>query len=249
MKQSTQKVLLALYPAAEQSALVSLSAEQLRACVGDLSPSGFRSLLYAAEKNGYLARENIGSQSYFVLRDIGRRKVEVAFPAFSPRFERWSGEWSCMVFLEAPAGDPQFRYLRRLLLEKGALGLSRGVYLSAGEFDQRVMSEVEALYAQSLAIFTIGKWQLGSERPIVIDSMGLDDIAAGYSGVSTEIKQLLRQNRSESKLNDQSKAAYYTLFDRFLSLLQTDPGFTTRYFPGLESPTQLLAQLQQLFRL
>ena len=249
MKQTTQKLLLALYPAPDRTSLVTLSAEQLAACVSELSSSGFRSLLYTAVQNEYVSRENIGVQSYYVLTDLGRRMVEVAFPAFSARFESWTGEWSCLVFLEAPVGDPHFRYLRRLVLENGAVGLSRGVYLSAGGFHDRVQSELETVYAKSIALFTIGGWQIGSERPIVIEFLGLDDVAAGYSGISKEIDKLLRENTTRSTLNNQSKRHNQALIDRFSTLLGADPGFTTRYFPGIDSPLQILSQLQQLLRL
>lgn len=249
MKQTTQKLLLMLHYAPEKEPLVALTAEQLLHSAPELSPSGFRSLLYGAVQNKYISKESAGQGNYYVSTDLGRRMTEASFPALSKRFESWSGEWSCMVFLEAHKGDPQFRYLRKLLLEKGAVALSRGVYLSAGEFDRRVQSEVETLYYRSVVVFTIQEWQIGSERPIVIDSLGLDSVAAGYSGISSEIAKLLSKNRNESKLNNQSKDHYANLIDRFSALLLADPGFTTRYFPGLNSPQNLLHQLQELIQL
>ncbi len=249
MKQTSQVLLTALFPLAQGNPSVALSSKQLRFLVPDLSDSGFKSLLYLLEQQEQVSREFGGSEPVYTLTNLGKRAVEDEFPALSNRYDSWEGDWALLVFLTAPKGDPQFRYLRSVLLSQGAVALNRGVYLGAGGFSTRVMVELENEYRRSVVLMTVGEWQIGSEKPIVMKSLGLNDIAATYSGIGKQIDRLLEQNREKTSLKNQTKLTSVDLYHQFLSVLREDPGFTTRYIQRSTTSSELLSKLQQIFQL
>ncbi len=249
MKKTSQVLLTALFPVAQNKPGIVLTTKQLRFLVPDLSESGFKSLLYLLEQQELVNRELGDAEPVYSLTNLGKRAVEDEFPALSNRYDSWEGDWALLVFLTAPKGDPQFRYLRSLLLSQGAVALNRGVYLGAGGFSNRVMVELENEYRRSVVLLTVGEWQIGSEKPIVMKSLGLNDIVANYSGIGKQLARLLQEKLEKSSLKNQTKQDSLILFQQFLSVLQEDPGFTTRYIARSTPPLSLLAELQHIFQL
>src|SRR5687767_13547175 len=137
MKKTAQKILLSLY----QPETFRLSLKELEFLNENQTASGFKSIVYHLERSGYVRLERLDGEPWVSLTSHGKEAVEDLFPAFHPRHLHWEGTWSCLVFRTAPSTDPEFRYLRKLLVKVNAAALSRGVYLYPGGFPDRVLSE------------------------------------------------------------------------------------------------------------
>lgn len=248
MRSNAQKILLALFPIQTDRQLM-LSTAQLRRVVPDLTEGGFRSVLLYLQNKHWLYKEQAGRRSFLSITDAGQRALIAKFPALNPKWEQWQGEWQALVFLEAPKGDRQFRYLREQLKNEYALPLSRGVYLMAGEFSDKFIQESVTLYEQSVMIFSVGKVKLGELRPIVTSYYDLTSLAAVYSSISGTASQLLIKNNQQNELNDKQKVQLSSIIDRLVNCLTDDPGFINFYFPGLAGVRQLLPQVQQIIML
>lgn len=249
MKYSSQVVLTALLPTVKNQPGPLFLLEELTPLLETLSLAGARSLLYLLEQQQLVSKElseaGVGYRSTLQ----GVKALEAEISALSHRYDHWEGDWSVLVFLTAPKSDPSFRYLRRLLVSQGALGLNRGVYLGAGGFSDAVMLELEQRYSKSVVLCSLNEWQIGAERPIVINFFGLNDILQSYSGISTQVARLTSENTKKSDMKDQSKKAVAALFHQFLGVVKEDPGFSTRYISLKITPFDLLAKLQRLLLL
>ncbi len=148
--------------------------------------------------------------------------------------------------MSAPKNDPQFRYLRNLLLEERAVFLSRGVYAVPGKLSEKVLEIVESLYHHSVAIFAISEWKFGNEQEIVIEQLGLTDIIEAYSGISREIRELLENCEKNVRLTDQQKLRFMPVFDRFWENVTADTGFARFYVSNAPTAAEVLSQLQKL---
>ncbi len=233
-----------LYPAHHKN--FSLNYQQIELLLNDLSPGGRRSLLHHLEKEGYILRENLLGQSWITITGQGKRQCKRLFPAFSDHWQAWQGEWELLVFLSAPKNDPQFRYLRNLLLEERAVFLSRGVYAVPGKLSEKVLAVVESLYQRAVAVFAISEWKFGSEQEIVIEQLGLTDIIEAYSGISREIRELLENCDKNVRLTNQQKLLFIPVFDRFWENVTMDTGFARYYVPNAPTAADMLSQLQKL---
>ena len=248
MKNNAQKILLLLFSLPAQPPVL-LTKNQLMAAVPDMTAGGFRSLLRFLEQKGWLSKESISQQQLISLTAQGKEALIARFPALNSRWLTWKGEWQALVFLSAPKTDPQFRYLRQLVLTHHCLQLSRGVYLAAGGFDQAVLVACDSLYQHSVVIFSVANWDFGFDRPIISKYYDLASIASIYSSISSSIDQMLA-NFNENKLRtNQPKVSIATTIDRLCQVLKEDPGFTGYYFPGLLDLPVLLGKLRQLIKI
>ncbi len=245
MKENTERILLALYPS--DDAQWGLSKQVLYGLVPHLSAGGKRSLLHLLQSDGSIALAQIGSETQVYLTPTGKRLLEQRFPALSDRWATWDGKWGCCVFVEAPTFDTQFRYLRQLVLKEGFFAVSRGVYFAPFPFSQVAMTELGERYAQATTVFTIASWQFEREQSFVLNELGIADVLTAYSGVSTEITQLLATFSDTTKATDQQKAQIYTVYDRFWEALGQDPGFAAAYGAKGYRPTSLIHSLHALF--
>ncbi|KKU82766.1 MAG: hypothetical protein UY10_C0024G0002 [Microgenomates group bacterium GW2011_GWA2_47_8] len=230
LKTHSQWLLLALLPdAARQTEFVSLSS--VRLLFPHLTTAGFRSLVDHLQTKGMVHYERVGQHSQLYLSELGKMTVYALFPALDPERLRWAGNWSCLVFQEAPTNDTQFRYLRRVLVERRAIQLTRGVYLYPGAFPAMVVEQCHRLYTGAISIFSIASVQFGSLRPIVVEKGELKTLQELYSGISSECRQLLGMNDQTGLLTDQQKVRFVSLFDRLVSALRGDNGLGSYYFP------------------
>lgn len=248
MKKNAQKILLCLYSFSKND-LVLLKSSQLRLCVPDMTEGGFRSLLLFLERKDLLVRESLPGAQYFSLTDKGREALKAKFPALNPKWEQWQGQWYAMTFLKAPATDSQFRYLRQLLVADHALPLTRGVYLSAGNFSPQVLSTCSTLYQDSVVIFSVAAWEFGLDRPIIVKYYDLASVASVYSSIGNSIDQLLEIFNNSKTRTNQQKINIDTVIDRLWSGLKEDPGFTSYYFPGLLDVSSILKKIYLLLKL
>lgn len=248
MRSNAQKILLTLFPVSD-SERVLLTSSQVQLLVPDLTEGGYRSLLLFLQRKHWLLKENAGQSSYLSLTDTGKRALIAKFPALSPEWDKWQGNWQQMVFLQAPKGDRQFRYLREQLKNELALPLSRGVYVKAGSFSEKLMQECQDRYDRSLLVFSVGQMQLGELRPIISSYYDLTSLAAVYSSISKSTASLLNILEIEKELNDKQKIQLSSVIDRLIDCLTEDPGFIRFYFPGLAGVRQILPQLQKIINL
>ncbi|PIY80838.1 MAG: hypothetical protein COY80_00780 [Candidatus Pacebacteria bacterium CG_4_10_14_0_8_um_filter_42_14] len=248
MKKNSQILLLSLFTQQSTQAY-SLTVPQLRRLVPDLTDSGFRSLLHVLEKKLLISSERIQGRRRFYLTNDGKNALVGLFPSLDTSWQSWDGSWVCLVFLQAPKGDLQFRYLRSLLLEYRAVAISRGVYLYPRQLPAVVLEALQRLYIGSVLCFGVAEWQFGTERPIVVEKYTLESLLDIYSGVSKEARQLLSIENESLRLTVQQKSRIASLFDRLLSALTIDVGFMSYYFPGSPRGSEVLALVQRLFTL
>ncbi|MBP9819914.1 hypothetical protein KBC79_04195 [Candidatus Woesebacteria bacterium] len=246
MKKNTETILLALYPASNDQWFLPLHA--IYALVPQLSGGGKRSLLHLLKKEEYISTVQVGTQTRVYLDSRGRELLISRFPALSERWGQWNGGWACCVFVEAPRFDRQFRYLRQLLLKEGCFALSRGVYIAPFPFSSILMGELSDRYSAATAVFTVEQWQFQREQSFVLAHLGIADVLTAYSGVSSEITDLLGVIGNSTTASDQQKKLIRTVFDRFCESLGHDPGFASYYGGGQQMPAQLLSALQPLLQ-
>lgn len=248
IKKNAQKLLLALYAQPDQHQ-VTISVHKLRYLVPDMSEGGYRSLLLFLERRNFLFRERVFGSVAVGITEAGKEALIRLFPALDRSWNSWNGQWMVLVFLNAPKSDPNFRYLRQLLLSEKSLALSRGVYLAAGSFSNRILMETKQLYNQSVVILSADKWHWGLERPVIVKYYDLASRAEVYSGIGSELRRLLSISEVGKKLTDQQKSAISSIIERFAESLKEDPGFTSHYFPGVPGAIDLVSQIQKVISL
>jgi len=214
-----------------------------------LTDGGFRSWLFQLHRQSLIYTERTPEHPCIILTQQGERAVRDSFPALNPRWEDWAGEWQLLLFLQAPAGDAQFRYLRQLLLKEGGIPLARGAYLFPQSVSQRILVECEQRYSQSVALCFVKDWVFGAQEPVIIDYYDLNSKALLYSSISTELDRLLAENEGEKRLIKKHKMQIYSELDRLFELALEDPGFTSHYFPEVTRVGQLLGKVHQLLHL
>lgn len=246
MKQTTKKILLWLYTKETDVGRV-VSVDQLRLILPDLKKSGFRSLLNLLKKQHLISQESSTTKTGYRLTSYGRTSLEAEFPVFSNQMNDWSGEWSMIVFLNAPKSDMQFRYLRKFLLDNRCGQLSRGVYLYPGSLPSEMNKLLLNMYVNSVLVTGVKDWLFGDERSMVIETFNLSDLKSGYSGISKEIYALLKLRNDKKRSDGGDKRAICLVFDRLASLINEDLGLFQHYYPDVRSGDELLTQLQNNF--
>jgi DNA-binding transcriptional regulator PaaX len=247
MKHSTRKLLFTLCRPLQKEPLY-IPVEACREMLPQLSDAGARSLLNLLKKQQLIAVDSLLSESLVRLTDAGFHALRQELPVLAFSQSKWDGTWSALVFKEAPEYDKQFRYLRDFLLKKGALSLSRGVYVYPGEWPETVMSECRERYLTAVTIFTINEWILGDDRSLIIEKYALLDVAKAYSGISSEIDRLISKNKAYRDLNHQEKKHFLSLIDRLYYTAVDDYGLLPYYFPQVPTLWQLSSRLQRSFR-
>ncbi|NCO12623.1 hypothetical protein GW926_03765 [Candidatus Pacearchaeota archaeon] len=243
MKQTTKKILLWLYPTEKGSQRV-VNVDELRLILPELKNSGFRSLLNLLKKQHLISQEKSESEKEFRLTSYGKTSLEAEFPLFSTSMSDWKGEWSMIVFLNAPKSDKQFRFLRKYLVDNHCGQLSRGVYLYPGSLPVELHKLLLSMYVNSVLVTGVKGWLFGDERSIIIETFSLADIKSGLSGISKEIYLLLKQKNNQKRSDEGDKQDICLVFDRLAILLSEDLGLFQHYYPDVRSGKELLSQLQ-----
>jgi len=240
MKTNAQKILLWLYPPSVGK-IRWVSVTDLKTLVPALTESGQRSLLLylqrkrSLELNGDRAR----------ITDLGMTLLRAEFDIFS-RVEDWNRSWSIICFLKAPASDPSFRYLRKLLLASGAGQLTRAVYLYPGKLKAKVGDTLLTLYQENVLVLESDKWLFGDERIVANQLFALKDQQSALSGISREVDQLLSLKKRGKISIGQLKIKIFTVFDRLLPILGNDLGIAEYYYDDGLSSLSLLSLLKEL---
>ncbi|MBP7842840.1 hypothetical protein KA017_02450 [Candidatus Woesebacteria bacterium] len=248
MKKNTQKLLVALYSDVSQIKN-RVPVPHLQMLVPELSGGGFRSLLFALKKQGVITTQKALGVTTVSITHHGSIHLESEFPALSQKWDKWQGNWDCLVFMESPSLDKQFRFLRNLLLSEGAVAINRGVYLSPGGFSDVVLKECQNTYHSNVLLFSVEAWKLATDASFMIEKYGLLDVAEALSGISSDVDRLLKKVVDRKRLTQSDKISIHLVYDRVLDILLEDPGFCTFYFKEVESMKVSLLKLNSLISL
>lgn len=247
MKNTTKKILLALYPP-EKQLFYRLSQESLKFLVPELTKEGFRSLVYLLEKKELLQSVVLEGTIYFISTDKAQQMIKAQFPALETLNEEVSLDWTVIVFSEPPKGDAQFRYLRTKVIQEGGMALARGVYVLATKLSAQFKQTIESLYRDNVYMFSIGKWYFGAENPIIMKHFHISDTLNSYSSISKEVGELLVIFEAKKRLTNNAKEAFCNIYVRWFEILSEDRGLASRYFPQHVSGVQILRQFQQILQ-
>lgn len=247
MKKNTKKLLFLLHTPEED--LTKLPLKLVREVFAHLSDGGFRSWIFHLKGEGLVFVEQRPEDQYAYLTSKGQRAVRQLFPCLNPQWDQWDGSWQLLLFLKAPKGDRQFRYLRQLLLTERAMPLSRGSYLLPMTCSERVMHECQMRYADAVAIGTVKNWLYGLEDPVIVSYYDLNAKALLYSSIGKDIMQLLTQIGAKKRLINTQKKQLLSQLDRLFECALDDPGFLRKYFPEVEDARALLPKVHQLLLL
>lgn len=247
MKKNSLKLLVCLYT--DSDSQFSLAQSVLHYLLPDISESGRRSLSYLLEQRHYIYTHSSQGTSVLTATEAARATVRSQFPSLRNDWDSWEGDWSLLLFLQSSEVDPQFRNLRRVLVQEHAYPLKSGVYITPGNFTPKVIAMVESLYGTSVLIGSLKSWSHGFEPAVLFNDLGIFGIMDIYSGISKEVNQLLRSAFASNSLSNKEKKRLFLVFDQYIENLLVDPGFIGYYFSHSISSIQLLKQFQQLFSL
>ncbi len=243
MKQTSKKLLLWLYPFdASLKRRVSVSVASW--LLPELTTAGQNSLVRHLENEHLLFTDELDGIIKLSLSSHGRLQLQADFPTLKWVDQPWQGDWSVVVFIKAPAGDKNFRYLRSLLMKQQSFQLSRGVYLNAGEISKELINTLHNAYRENVIVYKTNNWQFGDDSIFIGQSEYLKDIISIYSGISNELKILLTKKSNRKTLSDQQKNQFASIFDRFVISFEQDCGIIPYYHPEVISGIKLLQQMQ-----
>lgn len=238
---TSAKILVWLW-ALQQTNSRAGSLEDFDWLVPTLTLSGRRSLVAQLKQKKYLSVDVVDQDKQLYLTTHGAAALTAHFPALSNRLGNWQGEWAMLVFQRSPKSDPQFRYLRQLLVEAHAGQLSRGVYLYPIEFPDKIKQQL-AFYIDNVLVLTVSSWQMGDERSVIVPLFQLSDLIESLSGVSREVDSLLSGKIDKKRTIVQQREVFSAVYDRLLFTLQFDLGLHKRYFSQVPDAKDVLLKL------
>lgn len=244
MKQNAQRMLSWLYPPEKTSRWISTA--ELRLVAPDLTRGGLQSILGYLQSRKRIVLERIAGEQSASITTHGMRALEEQLPALSLKKRQWKGNWQGVFFLEAPRGDKNFRFLRRILTNVYAIPLARGMYLYPGELPEKVIFELRSTYVGSVLVVEFSEWVFGDEQEIIGSALQLGDLQDSYSSISREIDSLLSLDESLISFTDQRKVQFSSIFSRLYHNLENDFGVQKAYFPQVDSGVDLLFNFQKI---
>lgn len=247
MKENSKKILLFLYPSENEP--VWLSFNQFQTLLPQLSASGLQSSLFLLDKKDFLRIDKTEIEPKYSLSSYGKSYLEDLFPALSGSNEKWQGDWSLVVFLEAPKTDKNFRYLRSYLTQNKAVSLTRAVYLFPGLIGEKIQSDLQHSYKNAVLVLKVSEWLFGDDFKIIGQKAGLTDVFELYSSISRELDRLIRIKGFNKIFTQQEKESFFSALSRFLSILSADAALLSFYFPQVEGARKLLAKFQNCLKI
>lgn len=245
MKNNTRKLLLFLYPKLKERYALPLSSLEL--ICPDLTNSGRLSLVKLLEKRGWVLLLNQpDKQKTISLTSLGRAALEREIPLLLPKNSDELKRWTGVLFCQSSKRDPEFRNLRRLIINNGGLALSRGMYLFAGGLPVKLQNVVSSLYEQQISIFTIDEWIFGKDPALLFDKSGLARIVDLYSSVSKEADELLSISDNNKSLNNKRKKQIESLIQRLYDNSLEDCALVQRFYPDMFPIGVVLEKVQKL---
>jgi len=243
MKENSRKILLFLYPS--ENELVWFSFKELHGLVSNLSHAGLQSTLFLLDKKDLLRIDKTQAEWKYSLSSFGKSYLEDLFPALSESNEKWQGDWSLIIFLEAANTDKNFRYLRSYLTQNKAISLTRAVYLYPGLISDKIKTDLQRSYKNAVLVLKVSEWLFGDDFKVIGQKAQLNDLFELYSSISKELDRLISVKSNNKAFTQQEKISFFSVLSRFLSVLSTDSALLKLYFPQVESARQLLSKLQK----
>ncbi len=247
MKENSKKILLFLYPSENQP--IWLSFTEIAQLVPSLSKNGLQSSLFLLDKKEFLRVDKTKKEWSYSLSSYGKSYLEDLFPALSSNHEKWRGNWSLIVFLEAPKTDKNFRYLRSYLTQNKAIGLTRAVYAFPGDLSQKVQVDLQNLYKNSILVLKISEWLFGDDFKIIGQKAQLSDRFELYSSIGKEVERLIRIKEDSKIFTQQDFSSFFSALDRFLGVLDGDEALLHFYFPQVVEAKKLLSAFQKCLKI
>lgn len=222
MKKNTRKLLLFLYSPNGTGEYLKVSS--LPFLFPNLTQHGRVSLTQLLTTRGWLVKDTDSQgEQRIQLSILGKAIVESEFPFLSIGEARDAqATWKIVIFLDSIERDPEFRNLRRTLLQRGWIQIARGVYGFRGEIQMELKNTLQKIYGQSISVFTIGKWLFGKDPAVLSGRNHSNSIIQQYSGISKELMELLNIFEVEKRLNNKRKAQLTGLTDRLYEFLALD---------------------------
>lgn len=247
MKENSKKILLFLYPSENESVWWNL--DELHDLLPHLSLAGLQSALFLLDKKDLLRIDKTQVKWRYSLSSYGQSYLEELFPALCDSNEKWQGDWSLIIFLEAPKSDKNFRYLRSYLTQNKAIALTRAVYLYPGLLSAKVLADLQNSYKNAVLVMKISKWLFGDDFKVIGQKAQLNDLFELYSSISKELDRLISIKSNQKEFTQQEKINFFSVLSRFLSVLEIDPALLRLYFPQVESARKLLYKFQTCLRI
>ena len=247
MKQNSKKILLFLYPSVEEPVWFSFS--ELHKLLPQLSLSGLQSSLFLLDKKDFLRIDKTAIDFKYSLSSYGRSYLEDLFPVLMSTNEKWQGDWSLLIFLQAPKTDKNFRYLRSYLTQNKAIGLTRAVYLFPGTITDKINSDLQRSYKNAVLVLKISQWLFGDDFKVIGQKAELNDLFELYSSISKELDRLIRIKDLNKTFTEQEKQTFFSVLNRFLGVLDADEALLSFYFPEVEGAKKLLNKFQNLLKI
>jgi hypothetical protein len=244
MKTNSKKLLLWLYPV-KPGERRRVPYWQVPMILPDLTEAGRQSLIRVLADKQLLYSDDLAGYKRLSISSHGQSQLAADLPALRMQADDWQGEWTAVVFLQSPAADPSFRYLRSLLVKQQAFSLKRGLYLYPGQLPAVVNDTLHETYRKSVVVVKISDWQFGDEQIVIGQRTNFRDLIDVYSGISTEIESLLSKKVRVNSLSDQQKDKICSIFDRLYTSLETDLGLIPYYFPQVKTGLSLVNALKQ----
>ncbi len=243
MKENSKKILLFLYPSTDEP--VWLTFHQLHELVPHLSVPGLQSSLFLLDKKDFLRIDRTQANWQYSLSSYGQSYLEELFPALSSQIGERYEAWSVFIFLQAPATDKNFRYLRSYLIENKAVALTRAVYLYPGLLSAKIRSDLQNSYKNAVLVLKVSDWLFGDDFKVIGQKAELHDLFELYSSISKELDRLIDIKAVKKSLTKQEKTAFFSALSRFLELLAIDPALLRKYFSQVETARELLFKFQK----
>ncbi len=244
MKTTSKKLLLWLYPL-KPGERRRVPYSQIPIILPNLTEAGRQSLIRVLEDNQLLFSDDLAGFKRLTISSHGQSQLAADFPVLRMQSGDWQGQWSAVVFLQSPAADPSFRYLRSLLIKHQAFSLKRGIYLYPGQLPAAINDTLHENYRSSVVVIKISDWQFGDEQIVIGQKTNLRDLIDIYSGISTELESLLTKNVQVKSLSNQQKDKICSIFDRLYTSIETDLGLIPYYFPQAKNGLTLANDLKR----
>lgn len=243
IKENTKRTLVWLFPAGEAERW--LTKARISLVIPDLTEAGLRSLIYTLEKKQLILSQKSAGEISYGLTSIGKALIETEIAGLKASSQA-ATDWSVLVFLQAPASDRNFRYLRLSLLQHRWQTLARGVFIYPGQPSESIMLTIQRLYARAVLIMGVADWKWGDIRLVIGQATNSGQLNDIYSGISRELDGLISEVISENELNQQAKSQFLSVFNRLYTALKLDFTQVGVEKPMLLTGVGLLSRLQLL---
>lgn len=247
MKENSKKILLFLYP--PENNTLWLTFPELQRLVPNLSQAGLQSSLFLLDKKDFLRIDKTQTEWKYALTSYGKSYLEDLFPALLSKQGKWEGDWSIIIFLEAPKTDKNFRYLRSYLTKNKAISLTRAVYLLPGQLTEKIKVELEKSYRNAVLVLKVKEWLFGDDFKVIGQKAQLNDHFELYSSISKEVARLIRIKEDHKTFTQQENSSFFSALDRFLSVLSSDEALMDFYFPEVDGAKKILSQFQKCLKI